>query len=562
MDFSKLAAYKKDYISIIVLLSLFIFCAIFFGHVYGTPYIDNGREAWMPSAMLQGYIPFKDIFAMYNPLSYQINMCLYWLLGDSIDVLYIAGYINAFMVVLGTYFICRIFINEYYSFVLPFMIMCIYIFKFTGHSGYIFPYAYAMVYAVCSFIYAVLFFLLFAKNKKIIYAYISCLLLGISLANKPEFSLCIIPIIAYMVINKIRIYKILIAILLYILPLLFSWGILFLSGFNFTDFINYLHFIKNFFNTDEQIYYTVNYIHKRFTLDNIWFCFYNFCSFLLLIVVSSIYLLYKFKRTKLFFFLILPLYVFFLYKFYPTFTVNNYFSWTIILSFILCLYCLKTKKNETFFWLSLIAVISCYRVGLIGSNLKYYILPLIFIWIFFVKFRFERIKFNYVKYTSFSIILLLIFSIYTIKNNTSTYMIFNTQKGTFGYKKKQMKPFKEIVKWVEENTEKDDSILVMPEGVMVNFVTNRQTKPLYYHLIPNHVSALGEDNVIAGLNADKPDYIIVLTYPGNKAYGKGPMCEDWGEKICLFIDNNYALEKLDKSIILNKKEVLFYKQKE
>lgn len=561
MDFSKLTAYKKDFICVFALLLFFIFCAVFFGHVYGTPYVDNGREAWMPSAMLQGYVPFKDIFAMYNPLSYQINMCLYWLFGESIDVLYFVGYVNTFMIILGIYLICRIFIKEYYSFVLPFMIISIYVFKFTAQSNYIFSYAYAMVYAISSLIYAVLFFLLFIKNKKINYAYISSLLLGISIANKPEFTLCIIPVIAYMAINKIRISKILKAVTLYILPLLFSWGILFLSGLSLTDFINYLHFTKNFFNTDEQIYYTINYINKPYTWDNIWFCLSNFISFILMIVAGSVYFLYKSKYTKLIFFLLVPVYVLLLHKFFPIFIDSNYFSWSIFLSFAACLYFLKSQKNEMLLYFSLITVISCYRVGLLGSNLKYYLLPLIFIWILFVKFRFERIKFDYVKYTSFSLIILSIISIYTIKNNTSDYLIVNTKKGTFGHMQKQMKPFNEIVKWVRKNTKKDESVLVLPEGVMVNFLTDRPTKPLYYHLIPNHVSALGEDNVVTGLNADKPDYIIVLSYPGNKVYAKSEMCQDWGEKICHFIDDNYVSEKPQKRIILNKKEVLFYRKK-
>ena len=136
-----------------------------------------------------------------------------------------------------------------------------------------------------------------------------------------------------------------------------------------------------------------------------------------------------------------------------------------------------------------------------------------------------------------------------------------TKKGSFGYEQRKMESFNEIVDWVEQNTKKNDSVLVVPEGVMINFVTDRPTKPLYYHLIPNHVSALGEDNVIAGLTADKPEYIITLPYPGNIAYGKGPMCVDWGKNICNFIDNNYVLEKLDKSIILNDEEVHFYRKK-
>ena len=109
--------------------------------------------------------------------------------------------------------------------------------------------------------------------------------------------------------------------------------------------------------------------------------------------------------------------------------------------------------------------------------------------------------------------------------------------------------------WQKAEAARDES------NGMINFVTERPTKPLYYHLIPNHVSALGEENITAGLTVDKPDYIIILSYPGNRVYGKGDLCQDWGKKICRFIDDNYVLENPKENIILNKKEVLFYKKK-
>ena len=90
-----------------------------------------------------------------------------------------------------------------------------------------------------------------------------------------------------------------------------------------------------------------------------------------------------------------------------------------------------------------------------------------------------------------------------------------------------------------QNTDENESVLTIPEGAMLNFITDRPTKPLYYHLIPNHVTALKEDNIIKGLNSDKPDYIIATDMKYDM-YGKSKFCEDYGNKICRFIDENYT----------------------
>lgn len=77
---------------------------------------------------------------------------------------------------------------------------------------------------------------------------------------------------------------------------------------------------------------------------------------------------------------------------------------------------------------------------------------------------------------------------------------------------------------------------------MINFMTGRPSNPKYYHLIPNHISALGENKVVEGLAEHKPDYFIInnVSY---LSYGKNNVCKDFGFEICNFVNENYDFVK-------------------
>ena len=246
--------YKKDLLYILFIFIFYIVSALFLGHIYGSLYIDCGREAILPELVLKGKILYKDIFAMYNPLSYQINAILYFIFGSSLKTLYGAAYVNAFVMLIGLYLICRRFINEYFSFVITLLIASVYVFGCTGLCSYLFPYSFAFTYALTCFIYSVLFCLLYMEKDNKYFLYLSSVLLGLSFANKPEFSICIIPLI--FLIRKDSSKTLLQILTLFVLPVIFSYSILFLQGFSIDDLIKYFDFIINFFKTDEQQLYT------------------------------------------------------------------------------------------------------------------------------------------------------------------------------------------------------------------------------------------------------------------------------------------------------------------
>jgi len=151
---------KNDILAIFLLLTVFILCTALSLNYFGHLYYDCGREVMTPQWMIEGKILYKDIFGMYNPLSYQINTLLYAIFGISFNTLRIAGAFNAFLILICCYFISRIFTNRFHAISICVLIMSVFMFSSVSCINYIFPYAYAFPYALNCFLWSVLFFLL------------------------------------------------------------------------------------------------------------------------------------------------------------------------------------------------------------------------------------------------------------------------------------------------------------------------------------------------------------------------------------------------------------------
>ena len=93
-----------------------------------------------------------------------------------------------------------------------------------------------------------------------------------------------------------------------------------------------------------------------------------------------------------------------------------------------------------------------------------------------------------------------------------------------------------------ENIKKDKTILILPEGAMFNYLSNRKTNLKYYQLLPNHIEAIGEENIVNDLRLNGPDYILI-TNIDYTIYGKDEFCKGFGEKICKFIFENYNRDR-------------------
>jgi hypothetical protein len=67
-----------------------------------------------------------------------------------------------------------------------------------------------------------------------------------------------------------------------------------------------------------------------------------------------------------------------------------------------------------------------------------------------------------------------------------------------------------LVAWVERNVPPDGTLVVMPEGVVVNYLARRRNPTRHLNFVPPEVEIFGEDAILADLRAAPPDFVALV----------------------------------------------------
>jgi hypothetical protein len=86
----------------------------------------------------------------------------------------------------------------------------------------------------------------------------------------------------------------------------------------------------------------------------------------------------------------------------------------------------------------------------------------------------------------------------------------------------------------------EETFIVVPEGVTLNYLTRRNNPSRYYSFIPFEVELYGEENIIADFKSNPPDYFIIVHRNTNE-FGVGYFGRNdgYGLKIAEWIYGNY-----------------------
>lgn len=103
-----------------------------------------------------------------------------------------------------------------------------------------------------------------------------------------------------------------------------------------------------------------------------------------------------------------------------------------------------------------------------------------------------------------------------------------------------------ITEYIKNNTKPTDRVIVYPECLAINILSNRQSDNKFYSLIPLYVETFGEDLIIKRLEKTKPEYIIVNDYDTSAYYYK-KFGKDYAKEIYLWIKENYTLKTTIKN---------------
>ena len=520
------------------LVFLWLICILglifFVGHFSGI-LIDFGREVYYPEQMLNGKVLYKDLFNIYGPFAYQINAILYKIFGTKLSALYGAGIACSLLTVSGIYLIAKKFLSDFSSFSIGIFSIVIGV-TTTSIFNFHFPYSWAMLYGLVAFLYSLLFLIKFQEDNKIKNLYFSSFLAGICITCKYDFLLYTLVILFFIFKNKN--FKALITF--FIVPIL-SYGILFVQGMRFLDIFNTLQIVNTMAHTKTLTYFYQN-SGVYFTSKSI---LWNVFQFFVFAVIFGLFLFgWNLFKKENYFLKILSIILcittlMISYVIYTT-AIKTSLSFIPLVMFIfaICLYKKLDMKLTILVVSAFFAGIKVFWALMLGSYGTYYA-PIILIAIFALL---RLLSKNYDKAIS---IYLLFFSFIYFSYNCYgldlSQQTIETPNGKIITSANLAKSSNELIDYISKNTKPSEKIVIFPEGMMINFLTDRKSDDWYNSLLPLYIETFGEEKIIEHFNSDKPDYII-LNNLDMKDYYYRYICQSYAFGFCEFIKENYKQE--------------------
>lgn len=530
----------------ITILGLFIFV----GHYSGI-LIDFGREVYYPQEILNGKILYKDLFNIYGPLAYQFNAVLYKIFGIKLSTLYGAGIFTSLLTVSGIYLIAQKFLSKFLSFAIGFFTIAIGV-TATSIFNFHFPYSWAVMYGLTAFLYSLYFLLKYWDEKNTKNLYLSSFLAGIAITCKYDFLLY--ALIVFAISAKEKNWKVIVSF--FIAPIL-SFGALFIQGLKIDSLVNSLLTTSLMAKSKTLIYFYQN--------SGIYFnpkaIFTDFILFLKTAIpfgaiLSGIYLFNKKKYVAIF------LSVIGWILFLLLFSIKFAFGFLPILLMLLFITELIKSKSENKYdiktiILALSAIAVCAKVFwvmLLGSYGNYYV-SISLVALFAILFKYlpknlEKVAGIYILAISLIIILSNSFALKHENNKVSTPI------GTMHTSKAYAESSNELIKYIDQNTKKDDKIVIFPEGITINFLTQRSADDYYNSLLPLYTETFGEEKIINHYKKNLPEFVIFNNLDMKDYYFRF-ICQDYALEFCGFVQNNYKLQ----TVIGDEFRYLIFKRK-
>ena len=523
----------KDYKYLILLWLLTIIGLFFYCGHYSNILIDFGREVYYPEQILQGKVLFKDLFNIYGPLSYQVNALLYKLFGIKLTTLYGAGWICSILAISGIYLIAQKFLSKFTSFCIGFFTICVCVTTTTIFSFH-FPYSWAILYGLISFLYSLYFLLNYLDDKKDLNLCISSFLAGCCIANKYDFILYAFVILYFIV--KEKNWK---AFLCFISAPLISYGILFVQGMKFSDLFRELQIVRAMSKTKTLTYFYQNvgvYFHYKAIFTDIVLFLKAVIPFGLIVYGALLFEKNKLGSS------VVSIIGYLSYVLLFRINIVASLGFLPVLLLILTIVCFKKLdiKQKTLVISSILVSAKVFWILLMMSYGNYYIsVILISIFVLLLTLlpkKLEKVISVYFFIASIFFLLGNIVMYQKIKGNK-----IQTNRGFVYTDRMYSESTNELINYIKEKTKPSDRIVIFPEGMMVNFLADRKGDDYYNSLLPLYVETFGEDKITEYYKEKMPEYIIFNNL-NMKDYYFQYICNDYALGFCGFVSQNYTQE--------------------
>jgi len=112
-----------------------------------------------------------------------------------------------------------------------------------------------------------------------------------------------------------------------------------------------------------------------------------------------------------------------------------------------------------------------------------------------------------------------------------------TQRGKIHAPIEWSKTVNYLVNYIKQEVPPDKNFIVMPEGMLINFLTNRESPSWFHAYTPQFVEKF-EDRIIIDLQHNRPDYIFITNQETDE-YSLNFFCRDYAFNICKYVGKNY-----------------------
>lgn len=600
--FNKLIKEKNN----LIILTFIFITYVFISYLKSVNSLsDIGREIYIPWQMLEGKLLYKDLLNIFGPLAYQFNALIMSIFGVKFSVLNVAGFINSYIILITTYFISSEFLNKKFSLLISIFIIIAAIFQYSNFN-YNLTYSYSMVYGLNFYLLSILCLIKYFKNniidKSNFLLYCASFCLGISVACKYDFIPFVFFVFVLFLYKKIKFKVILKCALLFLLPIIFSYSILLIQGVSFQDLYNaflltnkmaHAKSIKTFYCTTTGMFLDKAGLNKL--LFNMFSWIIVFINFYFMLFFNDL-INKKLKKYKLLS-LSLKIFMIFLFCFLVSSILNikyPYFAYFMTVEGILnTTYSLFIKLKTILLALKTPILLN---ITIFAYSVKFNSLPTLMIILFILKFKqlknnipflillsatlVSLIKVFYKMhigcYTAFALPLFCITFVYLLTNLSIKYFkkqyiekiiisfivlfsfVFSINNIKFFLDTNCLIDFNNIkiyttcrdgkliqeeVYQISKLTNKNDTVIIMPEGHILNLLSNRKSDDFYHTFVPSHTDFLEEDKIIEHFKYKMPK-LIVINNRTTKDYGPEYLCKDYGKKICSWVKENYEIKSI------------------
>lgn len=549
MNYQRLSALKK-FIgpSILVLAGAYMLRLSWFK--WSDVLIDYGRELYVPWQITQGKVLYADLNHLYGPLAHYLNAFLFQIFGTGHSTLV---YFNICLVILLVFLIYDLFKSTFGDFIATIAGLCfLVIFAFSQYVGianynFICPYSHEITYGVFLFFLALFIFRKYLLNPDWPFAALIGFLIGLIYLTKVEIFIASFItfltgfIFIFWQLKPPHLHRHLFNLIFFFFLPIVAFFIYFSFHMPIIDAFHSI--IASYTNVfiSSMVYNTFSLQISGFNnpAKNLTRMFMQASGYLILWIFTAL-ISYLYSRLTNKIFRYGWIIVTFLLIFVVIFLGFLDISWMdiarpypifllLLLGFLMISLILKREdktfvaKNLPFTLMTMFSFLLLLKMIL---NVHFYhygfalampaSLVMAAVLLYYIPMWFSRWGNKTVAMSLMGLfILLVLLSYFNLTKHIYELKNYPVAEGrdqffTFDARVSNRGPIMhETLKYIEKKMLKRDTFIILPESVMLNYLSRRNNPIRYFEFTPNFVTAIGEENILNAISLSHPSFIIL-----------------------------------------------------